>query len=84
MKCEGWLIGDWDGYWWDGSHRFKCKLKSSHPNPTAYKIWSYSTKMPKMVQDGARLCKMVQDGARWCKLVQDGARWFKMVHDGAR
>ena len=46
MKCEGWLVGAWDGYRWDGSHRFQCKLKSSHPNPTTYKIWSYSTKLP--------------------------------------
>ena len=46
MKCEGWLVVVWDGYWWDESHRFQCKLKSSHPNPTTYKIWSYSTKMP--------------------------------------
>ena len=32
--------------WWDGSHRFQCKLNSYIPNPTNYNIWSYSTKMP--------------------------------------
>ena len=39
----GWV---WDGHRWDGSHRFQCKMNSSHQNPTTYKIWSYSTKMP--------------------------------------
>ena len=40
------MVGDWDGHRWDGSHRFQCKMNSSHQNPTTYKIWSYSTKLP--------------------------------------
>ena len=40
------MVGVWDGHRWDGSHRFQCKMNSSHQNPTTYKIWSYSTKLP--------------------------------------
>ena len=40
------LVGVWNGHWWDGSHRFQCKMNSSHQYPTTYKIWSYSTKLP--------------------------------------
>ena len=29
---EVWLVGVWDGMGWDGSHRFQCKLNSSHQN----------------------------------------------------
>ena len=40
------MVGVWDSHRWDGSHRFQCKMNSSHQNPTTYKIWSYSTKLP--------------------------------------
>ena len=59
LNYEVWLVGVWDGMGWDGSHRFQCKLNSSHQNPTNYNIWSYSTKMPIMILNVSKWLKYI-------------------------
>ena len=72
------MVGVWDGMRWDGSHRFQCKLNSSHQNPTNYNIWSYRTKVP--VNDGPKLRVLTIVKWEWNEMAKNRAEPQKITH----